>query len=142
MLLRQLGRCPARSPRKTSPNSLRRCGASIRISDAARLPDGPSTCERLSAGHQRPVGVGRDRPEPRVVHWLKAQPVATLFLSAVTIGEIRKGLVVLPQGRRRTAPNWRRGFAPTCSTGFVTVFRRSRTQSPITGACWKRLLSI
>jgi hypothetical protein len=24
------------------------------------------------------------------------------FLSAVTIGEIRKGLVVLPQGRRRT----------------------------------------
>jgi predicted nucleic acid-binding protein len=25
-----------------------------------------------------------------------------LFLSAVTIGEIRKGLIVLPQGRRRT----------------------------------------
>jgi predicted nucleic acid-binding protein len=44
----------------------------------------------------------RDRPEPRVVQWLKAQPATTLFLSAVTIGEIRKGLVVLPQGRRRT----------------------------------------
>lgn len=44
----------------------------------------------------------RDRPEPRVVQWLKAQPPATLFLSAVTIGEIRKGLVILPQGRRRT----------------------------------------
>lgn len=29
------------------------------------------------------------------------QPVTTLFLSAVTIGEIRRGLVVLPQGRRR-----------------------------------------
>jgi predicted nucleic acid-binding protein len=49
-----------------------------------------------------PSEFSRDRPEGRVVQWLKAQPVATLFLSAVTIGEIRKGLVVLPQGRRRT----------------------------------------
>jgi predicted nucleic acid-binding protein len=36
------------------------------------------------------------------VQWLKTQAVITLFLSAVTIGEIRRGLVVLPQGRRRT----------------------------------------
>jgi predicted nucleic acid-binding protein len=49
-----------------------------------------------------PSEFSRDRPEPRVVRWLKAQPVTTLFLSAVTIGEIRKGLIVLPQGRRRT----------------------------------------
>ena len=49
-----------------------------------------------------PSEFSRDRPEPRVVQWLKAQPVATLFLSAVTIGEIRKGLIVLPEGRRRT----------------------------------------
>jgi predicted nucleic acid-binding protein len=49
-----------------------------------------------------PSEFSRDRPEPRVVQWLKAQPVPTLFLSAVTIGEIRKGLIVLPQGRRRT----------------------------------------
>ena len=44
----------------------------------------------------------RDRPEPRVVEWLKTQPIARLFLSVVTIGEIRKGLTVLPEGRRRT----------------------------------------
>jgi len=49
-----------------------------------------------------PSEFSRDRPEPRVVQWLKAQPVTTLFLSVVTIGEIRKGLTVLPQGRRRT----------------------------------------
>ena len=49
-----------------------------------------------------PSEFSRDRPEPRVVQWLKAQSAATLFLSAVTIGEIRKGLIVLPQGRRRT----------------------------------------
>jgi predicted nucleic acid-binding protein len=49
-----------------------------------------------------PSEFSRDRPEHRVVQWLKAQPAATLFLSAVTIGEIRKGLIVLPPGRRRT----------------------------------------
>jgi predicted nucleic acid-binding protein len=42
-----------------------------------------------------PSEFSRDRPEPRVVRWLKSQPVETLFLSAVTIGEIRKGLTVV-----------------------------------------------
>jgi predicted nucleic acid-binding protein len=36
------------------------------------------------------------------VKWLKAQPATTLFLSVVTIGEIRRGLTVLPPGRRRS----------------------------------------
>ncbi|MGD0269199.1 MAG: type II toxin-antitoxin system VapC family toxin [Candidatus Sulfotelmatobacter sp.] len=49
-----------------------------------------------------PSEFSRDRPNPRVVEWLKVQPVTTLFLSAVTIGEIRKGLTVLPPGRRRS----------------------------------------
>jgi predicted nucleic acid-binding protein len=44
----------------------------------------------------------RERPEPAVVQWLKKQPATMLFLSAVTIGEIRKGLVMMPRGRRRT----------------------------------------
>lgn len=48
-----------------------------------------------------PSEFSRDGPEPRVVQWLKAQPVTMLFLSVVTIGEIRKGLIMLPQGRRR-----------------------------------------
>lgn len=49
-----------------------------------------------------PSEFSRDRPEPRVVQWLKNQPSAALFLSAVTIGEIRKGLTVLPASRRRS----------------------------------------
>ena len=49
-----------------------------------------------------PSEFSRDRPDSRVARWLRAQPVTKLFLSAVTIGEIRKGLVVLPRGRRRT----------------------------------------
>jgi predicted nucleic acid-binding protein len=48
-----------------------------------------------------PSEFSRDRPEQRVVKWLKAQPVSTLYLSAITIGEIRKGLVTTPVGRRR-----------------------------------------
>jgi predicted nucleic acid-binding protein len=60
------------------------------------------TCERLSADTNVPSEFSRDLPEPRVVQWLKTLPVTTLFHSAVTIGEIRKGLVVLPPGRRRT----------------------------------------
>ena len=49
-----------------------------------------------------PSEFSRDRPEPCVVQWLKTQPVTMLFLSAVTIGEIRRGLIMLPQGLRRT----------------------------------------
>jgi predicted nucleic acid-binding protein len=49
-----------------------------------------------------PSEFSRKRPDPRVVEWLKRQPATTLFLSAVTIGEIRKGLTVLPAGARRS----------------------------------------
>lgn len=49
-----------------------------------------------------PSEFSRDRPDARVVGWIKAQPATTLFLSAVTIGEIRRGLFVLAPGRRRS----------------------------------------
>lgn len=45
----------------------------------------------------------RAAPEARVVAWLDAQPVETLFLSAVTVAELRLGLARLPNGRRRKA---------------------------------------
>lgn len=48
-----------------------------------------------------PSEFSRDRPEPRVVQWLKSQAPLRLFLSVVTIGEIRNGLAVLPHSRRR-----------------------------------------
>ncbi len=43
----------------------------------------------------------RAAPEPRVVAWLDAQPVETLFLSVVTVAELRLGVARLPHGRRR-----------------------------------------
>jgi predicted nucleic acid-binding protein len=43
----------------------------------------------------------RVAPAPAVVAWLNHQDASQLFLTAVTIGEIRYGLRVLPPGRRR-----------------------------------------
>jgi predicted nucleic acid-binding protein len=44
----------------------------------------------------------RPKPEPRVMEWMEAVDEAMLYLSVLTVGEIRKGLAVLPQGKRRT----------------------------------------
>jgi toxin FitB len=43
----------------------------------------------------------RATPAPAVVSWLNEQDAAQLFLTAITIGEIRFGLRVLPEGKRR-----------------------------------------
>lgn len=43
----------------------------------------------------------RPSPEARVVAWIDAQPVATLYLSAITVAELRFGVASLPAGRRR-----------------------------------------
>jgi hypothetical protein len=43
----------------------------------------------------------RHMPEIRVVEWIDAQPVETLFLSAITVAELRAGVALLPAGKRR-----------------------------------------
>jgi len=43
----------------------------------------------------------RSSPDPHVVAWLDAQPLETLFLSVVTVAELRYGVTLLPPGRRR-----------------------------------------
>lgn len=40
-------------------------------------------------------------PAPRVVEWLDARDASILYVSSVTIAEIRYGLNLLPGGRRR-----------------------------------------
>ena len=44
----------------------------------------------------------RVKPEPRVLEWMEAADESLLYLSVLTLGEIRKGLAALPQSRRRT----------------------------------------
>lgn len=43
----------------------------------------------------------RSHPEPRVERWFLAQAEEALFLSTVTIGELRRGFVMLPNSERR-----------------------------------------
>jgi predicted nucleic acid-binding protein len=40
-------------------------------------------------------------PYARVVAWIDAQAIETLFLSAITVAELRFGVAVLPSGKRK-----------------------------------------
>lgn len=40
-------------------------------------------------------------PDPRVETWLDAQSARTLYLTTVTVGELRYGIAAMPSGRRR-----------------------------------------
>lgn len=41
------------------------------------------------------------QPEQKVIDWLDAQLEAALFLSVITIGEIQKGIALLPASKRQ-----------------------------------------
>jgi len=45
----------------------------------------------------------RRKPEARVTAWVKATDEALLHLSVLTVGELRKGIVSLPNASRRMA---------------------------------------
>ncbi len=42
-------------------------------------------------------------PDPRVTQWIDAQAIESLFLSAITVAELRFGVALLPPGKRRDA---------------------------------------
>lgn len=44
----------------------------------------------------------RPAPDARVTEWIDAQALETLFLSAITVAELRAGLALLPAGKRRS----------------------------------------
>ena len=43
----------------------------------------------------------RRAPEARVINWIDAQSLETLYLSAITVAELRFGVANLPVGKRR-----------------------------------------
>lgn len=45
----------------------------------------------------------RAAPEAAVEQWLADQPVASVFISAITEAELRYGLALMPPGKRRSA---------------------------------------
>jgi len=44
----------------------------------------------------------RVEPNPDVLAWIDAQTVETLYLSAITVAELRFGSATMPEGKRRT----------------------------------------
>jgi toxin FitB len=55
----------------------------------------------------------RPKPEPKVTRWIDAMDEELLFLSVLTLGEIRKGIVLLPRSARRTTLEaWLRNDLP------------------------------
>jgi predicted nucleic acid-binding protein len=49
-----------------------------------------------------PSELVRSQADPRIRRWFSAQPEQSLFLSAVSIGEVRRGFTLLPPSKRRT----------------------------------------
>jgi predicted nucleic acid-binding protein len=43
----------------------------------------------------------RKTPDPVVIEWIDAQSLETLYLSAITVAELRFGVASLPTGKRR-----------------------------------------
>jgi predicted nucleic acid-binding protein len=45
----------------------------------------------------------RTNPDALVVSWLDSQPADSMWVTSITVFEVRFGLAVLPRGRKRTA---------------------------------------
>lgn len=43
----------------------------------------------------------RQTPDARVLDWIDAQALETLYLSAITVAELRAGIALMPTGKRR-----------------------------------------
>lgn len=62
----------------------------------------------------------RKAPDPGVVDWFTKRPPSTLFLSVLTLGEIRKGIESAPDARRRQAlTDWLETDLPLFFTGRI-----------------------
>ena len=58
----------------------------------------------------------RPAPDARVVAWIDAQALETLFLSAITVAELRAGVALLPAGKRRA------GLQESLETRLLPLF--------------------
>jgi predicted nucleic acid-binding protein len=62
----------------------------------------------------------RKTPDPKVVHWFSQRPAGTLYLSVLTLGEIRKGIEALPDpARRLTLLDWLQTELPAFFSGRI-----------------------
>ena len=73
----------------------------------------------------------KPRPDARVTTWIDATDETLLYLSVLTLGEIRRGVVALPQARRRASLEaW---LETVCGPAFMGESCPSTIRSPIAG---------
>ena len=65
----------------------------------------------------------KPRPEPRVLSWIQSTDENVLYLSVLTLGEIRKGIASQARGSRRASlESWLEGdLRPRFSGRFLPV---------------------
>jgi len=62
----------------------------------------------------------RRRPDAQVVRWFEDRPVGTLYLSVLTLGELRKGVAALPESTRKLASlDWLETELPAFFAGRI-----------------------
>lgn len=64
----------------------------------------------------------QSRPNPLVMDWLGARDETNVYLSAMTIGEIRRGIEMLDSGKKKThLRNWLDGIRATFSGRILPI---------------------
>ncbi len=66
----------------------------------------------------------KPKPDRKIVEWLREYESA-LYVSTITIGELRRGIERLPNGRRRTQLRFWLGALGECMKGRVLSFNSS-----------------
>jgi predicted nucleic acid-binding protein len=78
-------------------------------------------------------------PNAHVIDWINAQALETLYLSAITVAELRAGIALMPAGRRKNSlhENLERRLLPmfanrvlsfdmACTKAYAELLARSR----------------
>jgi toxin FitB len=69
-------------------------------------------------------------PDPGVFTWIESQLLETLFLSAITVAELRAGVEAAPEGRKKeTLREKLEGDLLPLFTGRILAFENSCTQA-------------
>ncbi|MBU2843839.1 type II toxin-antitoxin system VapC family toxin [Acidithiobacillus thiooxidans] len=82
----------------------------------------------------------RQEPHARVLDWLDAQALETLYLSAITVAKLRAGVALMPVGKRRISlhenlekrllpmfANRMLSFDMACTKAYAELLTKSRT---------------
>lgn len=81
----------------------------------------------------------RQAPNARVLDWIDAQALETLYLSAITVAELRAGIALMPAGKRRDSlheslekrllpmfANRVLSFDMACTSAYAELLAKSR----------------